>query len=75
MIDKAYDVSEVPTATFTEDQVRSLSTREVYRYWGLVPFALEATVQRIKMWQSVLRNPANHAHFLSVFFRRNEVGK
>jgi len=55
-------------ATFTEEQVRSLTSREVYRYWKLVPFALEATVQRIKAWQSVIRNPANHAHFLSVFF-------
>ena len=55
------------TATVT-DHARTMTTRDVYRYWQLVPFALEATIQRLRMWQSVLRNPANHEHFLSVFF-------
>ncbi|CAK0846868.1 unnamed protein product [Prorocentrum cordatum] len=55
-------------AAFKGGQVRSLTSREVYRYWQLAPLALEATVQRLQAWQSVFRNPANHAHFLSVFF-------
>ncbi|CAK0813334.1 unnamed protein product, partial [Prorocentrum cordatum] len=56
------------TAKEDPDHTRTLTTRTVYRYWNLVTFALQATVQRIRYWQAVVRQPYNHTHLLSVFF-------
>eukprot|EP00959_Pyramimonas_sp_CCMP1952_P306547 6415535-Pyramimonas_sp.AAC.1 len=56
------------TASQHNDHVKAMTTREFYRFWGLVPFSLEATVQRLSMWQEIARHPRNHSHMLRVFF-------
>eukprot|EP00959_Pyramimonas_sp_CCMP1952_P154213 3226227-Pyramimonas_sp.AAC.1 len=45
-----------------------MTTREVYRHWNVVPFAIEATVQRLRSWQAAARAPHNHAYLVSTFF-------
>eukprot|EP00959_Pyramimonas_sp_CCMP1952_P135401 2833112-Pyramimonas_sp.AAC.1 len=50
------------------DRVTVMTTREVYRLWGLAPFSLEATVQRLRAWQEIARDPRNRGRILGVFF-------
>eukprot|EP00959_Pyramimonas_sp_CCMP1952_P365329 7651217-Pyramimonas_sp.AAC.1 len=50
------------------DHVKVMTTREVYRFWSLVPFSLEALVQRLRVWQAIARSPRQHSHILGVFF-------
>ncbi|CAK0853967.1 unnamed protein product [Prorocentrum cordatum] len=56
------------TAKAGPSHITTLTTREVYRHWNIVPFALEATVQRLKAWQAIARAPRNHAHLLAIFY-------
>ena len=56
------------TATASRGHVKTLTTREVYRRWDIVPFAIEATVQRLRAWQAIAHAPYNHDHLVSTFF-------
>ncbi|CAK0882744.1 unnamed protein product [Prorocentrum cordatum] len=56
------------TSHMHNDHVKVMTTREVYRFWSLVPFSLEALVQRLRMWQAIARSPRQHSHVLGVFF-------
>ncbi|CAK0848468.1 unnamed protein product, partial [Prorocentrum cordatum] len=56
------------TSQMHNDHVKVMTTREVYRFWSLVPFSLEALVQRLRMWQAIARSPRQHSHVLGVFF-------
>ena len=49
-------------------QVRTLTNKEVLRFWKLAPCDVEARVRRLKWAQTLVQDPSHHAQVLTAMF-------
>ena len=49
-------------------QVRTLTNKEVLRFWKLAPCDVEARVRRLKRAQTLVQDPSHHAQVLTAMF-------
>ena len=51
-----------------QGQVRTMTNKEVLRFWRLAPCDVEARVRRLKWAQTLVQNPAHHAQLITALF-------
>ena len=49
-------------------RVRTMSNKEVLRFWKLAPCDVETLVRRLKWAQTLVQDPAHHAQLITAMF-------
>ena len=53
-----------------QGQVRTMTNKEVLRFWRLAACDVEARVRRFKWSQTLVQNPAHHVQLIAALFGR-----
>ena len=53
-----------------QGQIRTMTNKEVLRFWRLTPCDVEARVRRLKWAQTLVQNPAHHVQLIAALFGR-----